>query len=153
MNVYKTIDKIPNFELIFLLSIILFEPRHEKTCLWGFRRGKTIRPVKLQRLARGWKFWIQKLEILCYLGSEQQRRWSVSVDAQADVHHIVRIWNNQVFSWWGSFFIPSCWIYYHNGNSFGIFNQERLAIIWRYCVGMIFFLWKLSQSLIWYWYT
>ena len=34
MNVYKTIDKMSNFELIFLLSIILFEPRREKTCLW-----------------------------------------------------------------------------------------------------------------------
>ena len=55
MNVYKTIDKMPNFkfELIFLLSIILFEPGREKTCLWGFRPGKTNRPVQLQRLARG----------------------------------------------------------------------------------------------------
>ena len=60
MNVYKTIDKMPNFkfELIFLLGIILFEPRRETTCLWGFRPGKTIRPVQLQILARGWKFWI-----------------------------------------------------------------------------------------------
>ena len=70
MNVHKTIDKMPNFkfELIFLLSIILFAPRREKTCLWGFRPGKTNRPVQLQRLAR------YKLEILCYLDSEQQRR-------------------------------------------------------------------------------
>ena len=32
MKVYKTIDKMPNFkfELIFLPSIILFEPRREK---------------------------------------------------------------------------------------------------------------------------
>ena len=60
MNVYITIDKMPNFkfELIFLLSIILFERRREKTCLWGFRPGKTNRSVQLQRLARGWKFWI-----------------------------------------------------------------------------------------------
>ena len=60
MNVYKTIDKMPNFkfELIFLLSIILFEPRHEKTCFGGFRPGKTNRSVQLQRLARGWKFWM-----------------------------------------------------------------------------------------------
>ena len=59
---------------MFLPSILLFEPRREKTCLWGFRPGKTNRPVQLQRLARGWKFWIWKPEILCYLGSEQQRR-------------------------------------------------------------------------------
>ena len=60
MNVYKTIDKMPNckFELTFVLNIILFEPRREETCLWGFRPGKTNRPVQLQRLARGWKFWI-----------------------------------------------------------------------------------------------
>ena len=60
MNVYKTIGKMPNFkfELIFLLSIILFEPRREKACLWGFRPGKTNRPVQVQRLVRGWKFWI-----------------------------------------------------------------------------------------------
>ena len=51
MNVYKTIDKMPNFELIFLLSIILFELLREKTCLWGFQPGKTNRPVQLQRLA------------------------------------------------------------------------------------------------------
>ena len=45
MNVYKTIAKMPNFksELMFLPSILLFEPRREKTCLWGFRPGKTNR--------------------------------------------------------------------------------------------------------------
>ena len=32
------------FELFFLLSIISFEPRREKPCLWGFRS------VQLQRL-------------------------------------------------------------------------------------------------------
>ena len=60
MNVCKTIDQMPNFkfELIFLFSIILFEPRCEKTCFGGFRPGKTKRPVQLQRLAGGWKFWI-----------------------------------------------------------------------------------------------
>ena len=36
MNVYKTIDKMPNFELIFLLSIILFESRLEKNLSLGF---------------------------------------------------------------------------------------------------------------------
>ena len=30
MNIYKIIDKMPNFKLIFLLSFILFEPRREK---------------------------------------------------------------------------------------------------------------------------
>ena len=36
----------------------LNEPRHEKTCLWGLRPGKTNRPAKLQRLARILKFWL-----------------------------------------------------------------------------------------------
>ena len=58
MNVYKTIDKMSNFELFFLLTITLFEPRREKTCLWGFQPGETNRPVQLQRLARGRTFWI-----------------------------------------------------------------------------------------------
>ena len=42
--------QIPNFkfELNFLRSIVLFEPRREKTCFWGFRPGKTNRPVQLQ---------------------------------------------------------------------------------------------------------
>ena len=66
MNVYRTIDKMPNFksELMFLLSIILFEPRREKTCLWGFRPGKTNRPVQLQRLARGWILDIETRNIM-----------------------------------------------------------------------------------------
>ena len=46
---------------------------------WGSNR-----PAQLQRLARGLKFWIYKLEVLYYLGSEQQRCWS---DAQADLFH------------------------------------------------------------------
>ena len=38
MNVYKTIDKMPNFkfELMFLLSFILYEPRREKHLSLGF---------------------------------------------------------------------------------------------------------------------
>ena len=37
------------------------------------------------RLARGLQFWIQKLVVLYYLTSEQQRRWSDCADAQADL--------------------------------------------------------------------
>ena len=42
-------------------------------------------PAQLQKLAWGLKFWLQKLETLHYLGSEQQRRWSDCADAQADL--------------------------------------------------------------------
>ena len=51
------------------------EPRHEKTCLQGFpTRSDSNRPVQPQRLVRVLKSGLQKLETLCYLGSEQQRR-------------------------------------------------------------------------------
>ena len=43
------------------------------------------RPAQLQRLAGFIKLHINKLEILYYLGSEQQRRWSDCADAQADL--------------------------------------------------------------------
>ena len=42
-------------------------------------------PAQPQKLAWGLKFWLQKLETLHYLGSEQQRRWSDCADAQADL--------------------------------------------------------------------
>ena len=53
----------------------LNEPRHEKTCLREFpTRSDSNWPAQLQKLAGGLKFWLQKLETLHYLGSEQQRR-------------------------------------------------------------------------------
>ena len=42
-------------------------------------------PAQLHNLIWGLKIWLQKLETLHYLGSEQQRRWSDSADAQADL--------------------------------------------------------------------
>ena len=64
----------------------LSEPRHEKTCLREFpTRSDSNRPAQPQKLAWGLKFWIQKLETLHYLGSEQQRHWSDCADAQADL--------------------------------------------------------------------
>ena len=40
------------------MSKRLFEPRHEKTCLWCVWPGKTNRPAQLRKLARVLKFWI-----------------------------------------------------------------------------------------------
>ena len=45
----------------------------------------TNRPAQPQKLARVLKFRLYNLEILYYLSSEQQRRWSGSADAQADL--------------------------------------------------------------------
>ena len=46
----------------------------EKMCLRAFpTRSDSNWPAQLQKLALGLKFWLQKLETLYYLGSEQQR--------------------------------------------------------------------------------
>ena len=69
-----------------LFSRKLFKPRHEKTCLREFlTRSDSNWLAQLQKLAWGLKFWLQKLETLHYLGSEQQRRWSDCVDMQTDL--------------------------------------------------------------------
>ena len=55
--------------------INIFEPRHDKTCLREFpTRPDTNRPAQPLKLARNLKFRIEKLEILYYPRSEQQRR-------------------------------------------------------------------------------
>ena len=61
-------------------------------------RVDSNRPGQLQKLGRGFKFRIQKLEVLYYLGSEQQRWMHRLVCA-----FVVRIWHKQVFSWCGSY--------------------------------------------------
>ena len=63
-----------------------FESRHDKTCLREFPTWPdTNRPAQPQKLARVLKFQLQNLEILYYLSSEQQRRWSDCADVQADL--------------------------------------------------------------------
>ena len=50
----------------------LYEPHHEKTCLWGLaNRYDSNQSAQLQRLARVLKFWIQQVEVLHYLNSKQ----------------------------------------------------------------------------------
>ena len=70
----------------FLKIESTWKPLHEKTCLREFpTRSDSKWPAQIQKLAWGLKFWLQKLETLHYLGSEQQRRWSDCADAQADL--------------------------------------------------------------------
>ena len=67
-------------------TTITNEPLHEKTCLPEFpTRSDSNWPAQLQKLAWGLQFWLQKLQTLHYLGSEQQRHWSDWADAQADL--------------------------------------------------------------------
>ena len=58
---------------IFHFQSIIIEPRHEITCLRVFDQVRLKPSGQPQKLARGLKFRIRKLEILYYLGSEQQR--------------------------------------------------------------------------------
>ena len=57
----------------------------EKLSLGFGTRVDSNRPVQPQKLARLLKFRIKKLEVLYYLGSQQQRRWSDCADAQIDL--------------------------------------------------------------------
>ena len=61
-------------------------------------RWDSNRPTQLQKLARGLTFHIQKLEILYYLGSKQQRCWSDSRMCRLICAFLVLIWHKQVFS-------------------------------------------------------
>ena len=47
----------------------IYEPLHEKTCLRDFPSGQT-QTAQPQKLGRGLKFRILKLEVLYYLGRE-----------------------------------------------------------------------------------
>ena len=74
------------FPLLCCVQLHTYEPRHKKTCLWEFpTKSDSDWSAQLQKLAWGFNFWLQKLETLHYLGSEQQRRWSDCADAQADL--------------------------------------------------------------------
>ena len=69
------------------------EPRHYKTCLWKFpTRSDSNWSAQLQKLAWSLKFWLQKLETLYYLGSEQQRRMRRLIWA-----FVVPIWHKTHF--------------------------------------------------------
>ena len=53
---------------------LLFEPCHKKTCFLGFAiRYDSNRSAQLQRLTRDFKVFLKQVEVLNYLGSEQQR--------------------------------------------------------------------------------
>ena len=42
----------------------VYEPRHEKPIFGSYRPGQTQTPAQLQKLARGLKLWLQKLDII-----------------------------------------------------------------------------------------
>ena len=90
-------------ESFYILILKVHEPRHEKTGLREFpSRSGSNPPAHLQKLAWGLEFWLQKLETLHYLGSEQQRCWSDCADAHSDLHLCCSHMTWQVYSWPGS---------------------------------------------------
>ena len=60
------------------------------------------RPAQLQKLGRGLKFRVQKLEVLYYLGGENKGVIRLCGCAGWVCAFVVRIWHKQVFSWCGS---------------------------------------------------
>ena len=81
------------------------------------------RPAQSQNLGNGLEFRIYKLEVLYFLGSEKQRRWTDCADAQ--VHSlictfVVRMWHNYVSSWRGSFILQR-----HNNIGSGCISNDH----------------------------
>ena len=68
-----------------------FEPRHDKTCFREFpTKSNSNWPAQLQKLAWSLKFWLQKLETLHYLGSDQHPHSLICA-------FVVRIWHKTHF--------------------------------------------------------
>ena len=59
-------------ELGILAISHTFEPCMRKPTRWFFNRYDTNQAVQAQKMARGWKFWIQKVEELYCLCSENK---------------------------------------------------------------------------------
>ena len=84
------------YDIKYVLNVIA-EPRHEITCLREFpTRSDSNWPAQLQKLAWSLNFFLQKLEMLLYLGVGQ------NADAQADLGLCCWHMTWHVFSWPGS---------------------------------------------------
>ena len=74
-----------------LIEIIKIEPRHEKTNVLVSDQGDTNRAVQSQKMARGLKFWIKKVEGLYYLCSENKGADQLRGYREADLRLCFRI--------------------------------------------------------------
>ena len=115
---YKYVPRILLIPAFRLVSLIWAMSQENLSSGFATRYDTNWSPL-LQRLARGLNFSIYKQEVLYYLSSEQQRRWSDCAEAQADLSEQQRRWSDcteaqadlrlcclhmakQVFSWRGS---------------------------------------------------
>ena len=84
-----------------------------KPTLWFPTRSDTNRAVQAQKLARGWKFWIYKVEELYFPCSENKGADQLRSNCEADLRHCFRPWRLLVFQCGGKYnCIDSCdsWI-------------------------------------------
>ena len=108
-------------------NVVSEQVRHKPRCTWenqqcGFRTGSTQtalylgkptmwfpnrfdtnRAVQSQKMPRGWKFWIQKVEELCYPCSENKGADQLRGYREADLRLCFRICTLLVFSRGGLF--------------------------------------------------
>ena len=85
MELEEASDKVP-YLWAFWVAANMWATSQENLSS-GVRDQVRLKPAKLARVL---KFWIYKLEVLYYPGSEQQRRWS-------DCSFVVHIWHKTGF--------------------------------------------------------
>ena len=56
-------ERVQQCLIISWVNPEVYEPRHEKPVFGSYRPGQIQTPAQLQKLARGLKFWLQKLDI------------------------------------------------------------------------------------------
>ena len=71
--------------------------------MWFPNRFNTNRAAQAQKVARGWKFWIQKVEELYYPCSENKGSDQLRSNCEADLRLCFRLFRLLVFPCSGSF--------------------------------------------------
>ena len=96
----------------FLLYIFLdtHEPHHEKTCLWGFRPGKTQTGLLgFRSLLVSWNFGFSKYRYYTFQAANNKGADQTAQMRRLICAFLVRIGQKQVFSWWGSYISDFEW--------------------------------------------
>ena len=73
-----------------------------KPTMWFPTRSNTVTEQSLKQ-ARGWEFWIKKVEELYYPYSENKGADQLCSNCEADLHLCFRLCKMLVFSWQGSY--------------------------------------------------
>ena len=81
-------------EYLFLYMMGLMR----KPTMWFLNRPDTNQAVQTQKMARGWKFWISKVEEQYYPCSENKGADQLRINCEADLRLWFRICRLLVFS-------------------------------------------------------